>query len=40
MLKLSHVTVRKIIRGGGIRLNEVGLIPIGEIDRVIAARAG
>lgn len=39
MLGLSHVTVRKMIRSGVIRTNEVGMIPISEIDRVLAPRA-
>lgn len=38
MLGLSHVTVRKLIRSGAIKLNECGLIPVSEIDRAIAAR--
>lgn len=36
MLHLSHVTVRKMIRAGTIKTNEAGLIPISEIDRVLA----
>lgn len=35
MLGLSHVTVRKLIKNGKIRLNDCGLIPITEIDRVL-----
>jgi hypothetical protein len=38
MLGLSHVTVRRLIRAGEIRLNQCGLIPIEEIDRARAAR--
>lgn len=39
MLGLSHVTVRKLIRSGAIKMNECGQIHISEIDRVIAARS-
>ena len=39
MLNKSHVTVRKMIRAGVIRLNDCGDIPISEIDRVLAAKA-
>lgn len=39
MLHLSHVTVRKMIRAGTIKTNEIGQIPIGEIDRVLQPRA-
>ena len=35
MLGKSHVTVRKLIRAGVIRLNRLGDIPIGEIDRLL-----
>ena len=38
MLGKSHVTVRKMIRAGVIRLNSCGDIPISEVDRVLAAR--
>lgn len=37
MLKLSRPTLDKIIKAGSIRLNACGLIPISEIDRVLAA---
>lgn len=37
MLGLSHVTVRKLIRSGKIKLNGCGRIPVSEIDRVLAA---
>lgn len=39
MLHLSRVTVRKMIRAGTIKTNEIGQIPIGEIDRVLQPRA-
>jgi hypothetical protein len=39
MLGLSHPTVRSMMRSGAIKLNECGLIPITEIDRVLAAKA-
>lgn len=35
MLGMSHPTVRKMIRTGKIKLNDAGLIPIVEIDRVL-----
>lgn len=38
MLGVSHVTVRKMIRAGTLRLNSCGLIPIAEIDKAIEAR--
>lgn len=37
MLNKSHVTVRKMIRAGLIRLNACGDIPISEIGRILAA---
>lgn len=37
MLGKSHVTVRKMVRLGLIKLNKFGDIPITEIDRVLAA---
>lgn len=39
MIGKSHVTVRKLIRAGVIRLNACGAIPITEIDRILAAKA-
>ena len=39
MLGKSHVTVRKMIRAGLIRLNTCGDIPISEIDRALSAKA-
>lgn len=39
MLELSHMTVRKLVRSGAIKMNECGQIPVSEIDRVIAARS-
>ncbi len=39
MLNKSHVTVRKMIRSGLIKMNDCGYIPITEIDRVIAPKA-
>ncbi|MBN8285470.1 helix-turn-helix domain-containing protein [Zoogloea sp.] len=38
MLGMSHPTVRKMIRTGKIKLNDAGLIPIVEIDRVLQPR--
>lgn len=35
MLGLSRATVCRMVRAGTLRLNRCGLIPIGEIDRVI-----
>jgi len=32
----SEPTVRKMIRAGQLRLNKAGMIPITEVDRVIA----
>lgn len=37
MIGKSEPTVRKMIRCGTLRLNKAGLIPIGEVDKVIAA---
>ena len=37
MLGKSEPTVRKMIHAGVLKLNKVGLIPVSEIDRVIAA---
>lgn len=36
MLDLSVSTVRKLIKYGTLKLNKCGLIPITQIDRVIA----
>lgn len=38
MLHKSHPTVRKMIRSGELRLNSAGMIPISEIDRVLAPK--
>lgn len=38
MLGVSHVTVRKLIRAGEIKMNAIGQIPIVEIDRALAPR--
>lgn len=38
MLGLCIHTVRKLIKNGSIRLNECGLIPISEVDNVLASR--
>lgn len=35
MLGLSRATVCRMVRAGTLRLNRCGLIPIGEIDRVV-----
>jgi hypothetical protein len=37
MLRLSVPTVRKLVRSGALRLNKCGLVPITEIDKVLAA---
>ena len=37
MLGLSVTTVRKMVRAGTIKLNRCGLVPIGEIDKALAA---
>lgn len=38
MLGLSRPTVYKLIKFGKIRYNDCGLIPVTEIDRVLAAQ--
>lgn len=38
MLGISRPTVQALIRAGTLKLNSCGLIPIGEIDRALAAR--
>lgn len=38
MLGISHVTVRKMIRAGVIRMNTAGQIPTAEIDQCLAVR--
>lgn len=38
MLGRSEKTVSRMIRAGTIRLNGCGMIPVSEIDRVLAAR--
>ena len=38
MLYLSSKTVSKLVSSGAIKLNGAGLIPVSEIDRIIAAR--
>ena len=38
MLGLSRKTVTNRVKAGEIRINALGLIPIGEIDRVISSR--
>ena len=35
MLGLSRQTVARMVRDGTMRLNKCGLVPIGEIDRVL-----
>ncbi|TDN50456.1 helix-turn-helix domain-containing protein [Azoarcus indigens] len=37
MLGISRATVSRMVRAGTLRLNGCGLIPISEIDRVLAA---
>jgi predicted XRE-type DNA-binding protein len=39
MLHVSRPTVSRMVRAGTLKLNGCGLIPISEIDRVLAARA-
>lgn len=39
MLGLSHVTVRKLIRSGAIKMNAAGLIPVTEIDKALQPKA-
>ena len=34
----SHPTVRKMIRTGELRINAAGMIPMSEIDRVLAPK--
>ncbi|AOF81540.1 hypothetical protein BSY238_100 [Methyloversatilis sp. RAC08] len=36
MLRLSHVTVSRMVASGRIKLNGIGQIPIIEIDRLLA----
>lgn len=38
MLGLNRKTVTNRVKAGEIRINALGLIPIGEIDRVISSR--
>jgi hypothetical protein len=38
MLNKSPQTVRKMIKDGRLALNRLGLIPVSEIDRALAAR--
>lgn len=38
MLSVSRPTVSRMLRAGTLRLNGCGLIPVSEIDRVLAAR--
>ena len=35
MLGLSRQTVARMVRDGTLRLNRCGLVPIGEVDRVL-----
>lgn len=37
MLGLSRPTVGKMVRSGKIRLNACGMVPIGEVDRLLNA---
>jgi response regulator of citrate/malate metabolism len=39
MLGISRVTMRKYVRCGKIRMNDMGMIPIIEIDRALAPKA-
>lgn len=38
MLGISRPTVSRMVKAGTIRLNACGMIPIGEIDRVLDGR--
>ena len=38
MLGVSKATVSRMVKAGSINLNGVGLIPIGQIDLIVAAR--
>lgn len=38
MLRVSHMTVSKLVKAGTIKLNKLGQVPITEIDQVLAAR--
>lgn len=38
ILGLSRPTVSRLVKHGTIKLNSIGMIPISEIDRVIASR--
>lgn len=40
MLDRSEKTVGRMVRAGTIRLNACGMIPISEVDRVLAADGG
>lgn len=40
MLGLSRATVHRLVHAGGLRLNRAGLIPIGEVDRLLATDRG
>ena len=37
MLNLSRLTISKLIKSGILKVNKCGLIPVSEIDKVIAA---
>ncbi|MEN6539419.1 MAG: helix-turn-helix domain-containing protein [Mizugakiibacter sp.] len=39
MLDLSAPTVSKLVKSGKLKLNGAGLIPIGQIDELLAARS-
>lgn len=38
MLHLSKPTITRLVRTGSLKLNEAGLIPITEIDRLVQMR--
>jgi predicted transcriptional regulator len=38
MLELSEKTVSNMVRSGRLKLNDCGMIPISEIDRVLSLR--
>lgn len=38
MLGVSKATVSRLVKAGTLTLNSVGLIPVGQIDRIIEAR--
>lgn len=39
MLNMSHPTLKKMVLGGQIRLNDAGMIPITEVDKFAYPKA-